>query len=441
MTRFDDRLAEELREQHLPSVAAALVHQDRIAWSGAIGTVDGRDGSPVSVASRYRIGSITKTFVAVEVLRLRDEGLLDLGDQLGQHLRDVPWPQVTLAQLLSHTSGLQAETNGPWWERTPGGSWADLLADPPRLVHTPGTRFHYSNVGFAVLGELVARLRGATWWEAVKDGIVDPLGLTATSPVPDGPAVPGWSRHPTEDLLMAEPFGHDAGAMAPAGQLWSTVGDLARWAMFVSGDCEPVLARSTLDEMRVPLAIDNRPDQPWLTAQGLGWRIWEGTDQRHRGYGHGGSMPGYLASLKAEPSTGLAVVVLCNETWRLGSLGDDLLALARSEWAPEGPDEITASGTIAEDVDALLGDWFWGPVPYRLAASADGFVLGDIAGHRRSRFVRDGDGWRGLDAYFAGERLVVRSDGSLDLASFVLSRTPYDPAVAHPGGLDSRRWH
>ena len=109
------RLAEEQSLCRLPSIAAAVVRDGDLVWSDAIGTIDGRaDGTAATTDTQYRIGSISKTFGAVEILRLRDEGLLALGDQVGKVLSDVSFPQVTVAQLLSHTSGLQAETDGEW---------------------------------------------------------------------------------------------------------------------------------------------------------------------------------------------------------------------------------------------------------------------------------------------------------------------------------------
>lgn len=436
MSAFDDLLRAEHEESGSASVAAAVVRDGRLSWSGAVGTLDGRGGAPATTATPYRIGSITKTFVAVEVLRLRDEGRLDLADRIDRHLPDVPFGHVTIAQLLTHTSGLQAETNGPWWERTPGGDWDQLVGSGLRLVHTPGTRFHYSNVGFAVLGRLVAVLRATSWFEAIRIGILEPLGIGAISEHPGEGAATGLSRHPRDGRLIVEPH-HDAGAMAPAGQLWSGVEDLARWAAFAAGDTGDVLALSTWEEMVVPLAVDDRPDAPWATAQALGWRVWPGSGSGRR-VGHGGSMPGFLATAIAEPATGWGVVVLANDTLHLGDLATSLLDAARA-LHPATPESETVEP--APDVAALVGDWFWGAVPYRLEATAGGFHLSDVNGNRRSRFVRDGDGWRGLDTYFAGERLVLRPDGALDLASFVLSREPYDPSVEHPGGLDPRGWH
>jgi CubicO group peptidase (beta-lactamase class C family) len=436
MSAFDDLLRAEQETSRAASVAAAVVRDGVLRWSGAVGTVDGRDGAPATPATQYRIGSITKTFVAVEVMRLRDEGRLDLADRIDRHLPEVPFGHVTIAQLLTHTSGLQAETNGSWWERTAGGDWDELIGSGPGLVHTPGTRFHYSNVGFAVLGRLVSVLRGTSWFDAVRTGVLEPLGMQRVTSKPVADAAVGLSHHPVDDRLLVEPH-HDAGAMAPAGQLWAGAEELARWAAFAAGDTGDVLATSTWAEMTVPLAVDDRPGAPWATAQALGWRIWPGTGSG-RWVGHGGSMPGFLATAIAEPESGWGVVVMANDTLRLGDLATRLLESARTlDQRPATPAPVDP----APDVADLVGDWFWGAVPYRLEATADGFHLSDANRNRRSRFVRDGDGWRGLDTYFAGERLVVRPDGALDLATFILGRAPYDPAVDHPGGVDAHGWH
>ena len=153
---LSQRLAVEQSDCRLPSAAAGLVRGGELVLADAVGSIDGRsDGVASTVQTQFRLGSITNTFVAVEVLRMRDEGLLDLSDAVWRHLGDTPFGHITIAQLLSHTSGLQAETNGPWWERTTGGTWAELMAGKPALKFRPGAKFHYSNVGYAVLGELI----------------------------------------------------------------------------------------------------------------------------------------------------------------------------------------------------------------------------------------------------------------------------------------------
>jgi CubicO group peptidase (beta-lactamase class C family) len=410
-----------------------------------VGTGTGRaDGEPATPGTQYRIGSITKTFVAVEVMRLRDEGRLDLADSVRRLLpdtQDAPFADGTVAQLLTHTSGLQAETNGPWWERTPGEEWTRLLASRPSLRFAPGVRFHYSNVGYAVLGEVVARLRGVPWQDAVAAGILRPLGMTRTTMRPAAPAAAGWGVHPLADLLHVEPE-HDAGAMAPAGQLWSTVEDLSRWATFLAGDTAGLLDAATLEVMFLPLVVSDVPVHALTGAHGLAWRVWNVDGVRFAG--HGGSMPGFLAGLRVNLSTGDGCVVFANATSGLGPLGHDLLELLAEE-----PRPVRAWHADADHAAALdrVGDGYWGTTGYDLRRGPDGqLVLGEPGKLRGTRLRPTETGWVGLDGYFEGEPLTVVRDadgrpGHLDLGSFRLSRTPYDPAADIPGDVHPDGWH
>src|SRR5690242_4066121 len=143
------RLATAQVEGRAPAIVAGVVRAGEPRWFASRGTADG-DGTPADEHVAFRIGSITKTFTAVLVLRLRDEGRLDLADPIGRHLPEARAGDVTVAQLLAHTSGLAAEPPGPWWERTAGALRPDLpsiLGDDP-VVHAAGRRFHYSNPGF-----------------------------------------------------------------------------------------------------------------------------------------------------------------------------------------------------------------------------------------------------------------------------------------------------
>jgi CubicO group peptidase (beta-lactamase class C family) len=444
--RLSHRLLEEQSTSRLPSVVAGLVRGGELVWSDAVGTTTGRaDGEPADMDTQYRIGSITKTFVGVETMRLRDEGLLDLNDPVAAHLPEAAsstFGQVTIAQLLSHTSGLQAETSGPWWERTEGGSWEALLASGPALRFRPGARFHYSNVGYAVLGELVGRLRAAPWEEAVGSQLLTPLGMRRTTLRPQAPAAAGWGVHPLADLVHVEPE-HHAGALAPAGQFWSTVEDLARWAAFLGGSTADLLSEATLEEMCQPVAVNDTPGQPWTGAHGLGWQVWNVDGRRYAG--HGGSMPGFLAGLRVDRETGDGCVVFANATAGLGPVTAELLDLL-AEHEPLPPKTWTADADQAQALE-LVGDWYWGTTAYTLRTAPDGqLVLGEPGNHRGSRFRPTADGWVGLDGYHAGEPLVLVRDAAdrvthLDLGSFRFSRTPYDPAADIPGGVHPDRWH
>jgi CubicO group peptidase (beta-lactamase class C family) len=434
-------LASEQRKSRLPSVAAAVVRSGGIVWSDAIGTVDGRaEGEPADTGTQYRMGSITKTFVAVAVLRLRDAGRLDLSDRFEQHVPGSRLGGATIAQLLSHGAGVQAETNGPWWERTPGADWADLVSSPVGQRFRAGRLFHYTNVGFAALGELVARAHGVSWYDVLKRDLLDPLGMTRTTMRPTGKAAPGLAVHPFADVLLPEPE-HDAGAMAPAGQLWATIEDLGRWAAFAGGDTGDVLSADTLAEMFEPHTVDDIPGQPWTVAHGLGWQIWNLDGIRYAG--HGGSMPGFLAGLRVRTDTGDGVVVTANTTSGRGPIGSELLkTFVRLEPKPVEPWHAAGDGSALE----LGGMWHWGPAVSVASVVGEHLVLGEPGQSRGSRFARAGvDEWVGLDGYYTGEplRVVRRPDGTvshLDLASFRFTRTPYDPMADVPGGVDEGGW-
>jgi len=437
------RLAVEQSDGRLPSLAAGLVRGGELVWSDAVGTIDGRhDGTAATVQTQYRLGSITKTFVAVEVLRMRDEGLLDLNDPLQRHLEDTSFGHITIAQLLSHTSGLQAETNGPWWERTAGGTWAELMAGEPALKFRPGSRFHYSNVGYAVLGELIGRLRGRPWGDVVRADLLEPLGMRHTSARPQDPAAPGLGVHPLADLLHLEPE-HDAAAMAPAGQLWSTVEDLSCWAAFLAGETRGLLAVETLDEMRLPIALDDKAGAAWTGAYGLGCQLWNIDGARYAG--HGGSMPGFLAGVRVNIESGDGCVVFANATSGLGTVSADLMALL-ADREPVAPEPWSADPDQVNLLE-LTGEWYWGTVLFTMSAGRDGnLVLGEPGAGRGCRLKPAVGGWTGLDGYYCGETLTVVRDlagrvGHLDLGSFRFTRTPYDPSSDVPGGVDPDGWH
>ena len=442
------RLARAQAEARAPSVVAGLVRDGTLVWSAGRGEVDGAEPDR---DVQYRIGSITKTFAAVLVLRLRDEGALDLGAPVEAYLPDCGLGTATVAQLLAHTTGLRSETSGPWWERTPGGDYADLagrtLAASGARVGRPGRAFHYSNTGYGLLGEIASRLRGKPWAEVVAEEILRPLGMgrTTTRPVP--PAAQGFAVHPYADVLLAEPE-TDNGALAPAGQLWSTVADLARWVAFLAGGTGDILAAETRAEMAEPQSLADVRDGAWTSSYGLGLQLWNNAGRRSRG--HTGSMPGFLALTKAEVtrdgSGGDGVVLCANVTSGLDitGVGDDLLAILAAE-EPRIGDPWRPS-TVAAELLPLLGVWYWGPTPVALrAGAAGGLEITSIGrGGRTSRFVPDGhERWRGLDGYYTGEVLTVARDGSgavlhLDVGSFVYTRAPYEPGAGVPGG--DRPW-
>ena len=418
------------RDTRQPSLVAAVVREGDLAWHVAVGEHTGGSGLPGPDLA-YRIGSLTKTMTAVLVLQARDDGLLGLDDPLGGVLgAGAPFSGARLHDLLSHAAGLPAEPAGEWWERRDGADFDELAARvaDQQLVLPPGQRHHYSNLAYGLLGRVVEQVRGGSWTDLLRERVLDPLGMTATTYSPLEPGVRsarGYSVHPFTGRLLDEPS-TDTGAMAPAGQMWSTLRDLSRWATFLLDGDDDVLSSASLTQMRTAA----RGDTDGLsTVYGLGLSLHaRPTGDR---YGHGGSMPGFLAGLRVDPHQRAAAIALANGT--LGGAAElpnqllDVLVEHEpplpSPWRPEP--EVPGA-------DELAGEWYWGAVPTVIAVSQGMLVVNVGKGGRSSRLAPTRtDVWMGLDAYFAGETLsVVRdSDGkvrSLRLATYELTRRPYE---------------
>jgi CubicO group peptidase (beta-lactamase class C family) len=424
------RTARAQREGRAPSLVAGVVRDGGLAWSAGRGKVP-----EPHTDVQYRLGSISKTVTAVVVMRLRDEGRLHLDDPLERHLPGTPFGDRTIGQLLSHLAGASAESPGGWWERTPGGSLDDLRLGKDDVVLGAARRFHYSNLGFGLLGEVVARARGTSWDEAVAAEVLRPLGMTRTDPRPVVPAARGLAVHPWADVVLPEPE-HHAGLMAAAGQLWATLTDLGRFAAFLLGDTGDVLDPGTLEEMTEPAGVDSSA-AGW-SAYGLGVQVIRLDGRAY--VGHGGSMPGFLAGVFVDRDERTGAVSLANSTSGVDPVVFGLLADLRA--AEPRIVEPWAPSPSAVPLDRL-GVWFWGPSPYVLRSVGGGLLhLGPLPGRsgRASRFeARDDGTWLGRDGYFAGETLRIAED-HLDLDTFIFTRTPYDPEAPVPGGVDERGW-
>jgi CubicO group peptidase (beta-lactamase class C family) len=422
----DARVAAAQAAGRVPALAAAVV----------------RDGVPVHVASagdpvgpdtQFRIGSITKTFTATMVMQLRDEGRLALDDLLYRHLPGTAVGGVTLRQLLGHVSGMQREPGGPWWERAPGRELDALLADvtPEQLVHPPYRTHHYSNLAFALLGAVLQRITGEQWAALVDKRLRQPLRLRRTTYHPEEPYARGYVVHPWHGTLREEPR-HDSLAMAPAGQLWSTLADLARWAGFLADPEPAVLKPATLAEMATPVSIVD-PDA-WTAGHGLGLGL-----QRHgeRVYvGHTGSMPGYLAVVAVHRPSGTGVVGFANaytlHGGTIGGLGAELLSMVLDR-EPPVPAPWRPPAPPPPELAPLCGRWWWMGQEYELGVDTGTgeLVMAGVTGPKQPwRFVPDGtDRWRGTTGDNHGELLTVRRDPAgtveaLEIATFVFTRDP-----------------
>ncbi len=436
--RLRARLAHAQSAGRLPSVVAGLVRDGETVWTGAYGGPALADHDPFDV--QYRIGSITKTITAVLVLQLVRDGRIGLDEPASTVLGDVGYADRTLRTLLAHSSGMQSEPVGSWWERSAGLSWHDLTAanDGSWAVFPLHQEFHYSNLGYALLGEVVARLTGSTWWESAQERVLVPLGMSRTSYLPDGAAAQGWSVHPYESTLVAEPA-TDTGAMAPAGQLWATLADLATYAVFLGQGHPDVLTVEELDRAYGPQS--GTPADGLGYAHGLGFQLLPGGSGTLAG--HTGSMPGFLAASLVDRKRGVGGVVLANATvgYSPAAIVTELLEeLERCE--PTFAEPWTPSPALPPELAGVPGVWHWGNTPIVFAMEGSALVA-RRQGVELYRFAVCNGRVLGLSGYHAGEELHVvrRPDGSvghLDIATFIYTREPYDPEAPIPGGSPTR---
>jgi CubicO group peptidase (beta-lactamase class C family) len=422
-------IREAQSEQRIPSVSAAAVGNGEVVWQEALGVADVQ-GVDATSDTQYRVGSITKTFTAVSVMQLRDAGELDLDDPLSKHIPEAAHAP-TLRRMLAHISGLQREMPGYVWETLDFPDREGLvagLADAEQVLR-PGARWHYSNLAFALLGEVVARRSGLEYEDYVRERLLVPLGLERTTFEPEPPTARPYFVEPYSDVVRPEQS-VVKGAFAAAGSLWSTTGDLCRWGTFLVEGADGVLARETAEEMGRFQAMADL--ESWRLGWGLGVMLFR-EDERIF-VGHGGAMPGFLAGVAVSPKerSGAAVLVNSGAGVQIEELLRRLAVTAAEAYPPE-PDAWHAADVVPPDLEPLLGRWWTEGSEVVLSFRNDVLELRYPAAPMSvppSVFRPDGDDrFRGVSGPEEGELLEVVRDGNgqvtkLYWATYPLTRAP-----------------
>jgi len=414
----------EQREKRLPSLAAAVVRDGETVWETAVGAADVATGSEATPDTQYRLGSITKTFTAAAVMQLRDAGKLDLEDTLDRHIEGAAH-RPTLRRLLSHTSGLQRETQDDAWlsrRFAPAEELVETL-DRAELVLPPGARFHYSNLAFALLGVVVERASGEPYADYVARHLLEPLALSRTGFDPSPPAAAGYLVDEYVEGAAVE-AGVETGGWIAAGQLWGTVRDLCRWAAFIAEPDESVLARATVEEMRTVQTIDDHVR--WTRGYGLGLSL--NRDGERILAGHGGAMPGFIAGVLVSPEDEVGAAVLTNSsTADVERLVLDLVDRTVAAW-PVPPAPWRVEEAPPADVAPLLGVWWveGTQIVFRVREGRlEGRFTGTPGWKPSSVFERESDGaWRTVSGPEQGERLRIERDGAGEIVRLVWAGYP-----------------
>jgi CubicO group peptidase (beta-lactamase class C family) len=323
-SRLEATAASYVRDNRLPGAAVGIVHGDGLAWSAGIGFADMESRRPPDNMTLHRVASITKTFTATAIMRLRDEGKLGLDDPIGKHIPEVAHLDgVTIRRLLSHESGLQSEPPDTDWRRARyEGSIAKNLERAAELATRvpPNAQQKYSNLGFQLLGEVVARRSGMPYVDYVRRTFLDPLGMrhSGFEPLPPNLAAAcaiGYSGRFVSDELSPSPT---APTVYAEGGLWSCVEDLARWISYHLGD-DP-----TLREMQRPRYL---ADEAWTEAFGLGWYAMRRGDVVW--VMHSGALHGFRSNICFDRRHRVGAIVLFNGVGDATTLAMDLADIAR----------------------------------------------------------------------------------------------------------------
>ena len=314
--RLEQAVRYEVTAKRLPAVSIALVNRDRTVWAEGFGFQDAAQKVPATADTIYRVGSVSKLFTDLAVMQLVEQQKLDLDRPVQDYLPSfaphnpygVP---ITLRHLMSHRSGLVREP--------PVGSYFDpdqptleatvASLNATTLVYKPATRTKYSNAGIAVVGAMLERQLNMPYSRRIDEAILRPLGMTSSSFV--------LTADVAEKLATAYMWTYDgrrfvaprfALGIAPAGNLYSSVRDLAKFLSWILNDGKTgdgtLLRPETLRQMIAPLPdVDGEPQE-----FGIGFHVDE--LDGHRRIGHGGAVYGFSTEVAALPDRKLGVAVV-----------------------------------------------------------------------------------------------------------------------------------
>ncbi len=324
-----DRLvAAAMAQRHIPGVAIAVVRAGTVIKAQGYGVADLEHDVPVTTETAFKIGSVSKQFLASGIMLLAQDGRLTVNDPVARHVAGTPaaWSPITLRHFLTHTSGVIRE--GPAFDpsRVQPDSVVIASAFGAPLEFPIGTRYQYCNVCYFTLADVIARTSGTPWETFLRDRIFAPLGMTATRVTSATALVPRRARGyvwRNGQFSNADEYR----AVRPSGAFLSTVLDLAKWDAALYTD--RILTRASRDAMFTPAQLVDGRSYPY----GFAWLVdtFEGRARVH----HGGSLPGFRAEMARFPSDSLSVIVLTNAD---GAVPLEIVSgLAKISRAARGP--------------------------------------------------------------------------------------------------------
>lgn len=372
-----DKIMETAFPAEGPGATAIVVKGGEVLYHKAFGQANVELGVPMQTDHVFRIGSITKQFTSMAVLKLAEDGKLSVEDEITKFLPDYPTQghTITVHHLLNHTSGIKSYTGLEKWtpqvhrqDFTPL-EMIDFFKDEP-MDFAPGEEFRYNNSGYFILGYIIEKASGMTYEEYIETQFFAPLGMTQSyygHPEEVTPKrVAGYS--PGEEgglqnggyISMSQPYA--------AGSLLSTVGDLAKWYAAVKDG--KVVSPASLKQALSPTVLNNGETEGY--GYGLGLVYLEGS----KGYGHGGGIHGFLTASTYLTEEDVFVAVFSNSNGNdPGGPANTLAKIAIGKYSPPKVVKVDAL-----TLSRCAGDYELGPGFIVTVKVADNHLIGQATG-------------------------------------------------------------
>ena len=335
---IDGHFRQYARDQHVPGLVYGIVRDGRLLHLGAIGEQDLDSHRPVNADTLFRIASMSKAFTALAILKLRDEGRLQLDAPAETYVAELRgWryptadsPKIRVRDLLSHVGGFV--TDDPWGDRQQvlsEDAFSQMLRSGVPFTRAPQAAYEYSNFGYALLGRIVSNVSGRRYQDYIREEIMRPLGMEASGydvfASPQDRRALGWRWE--NDRYVREPDMRD-GVFGAMGGVQTSARDYARWVAFLlsawparDGPETGPVRRATVRELAQGLnfvAVARRPGQPdscpQAAAYGIGMRVAQDCDLGLT-IAHGGGYPGYGSYVLLLPEYGIGLFAFANRTY------------------------------------------------------------------------------------------------------------------------------
>jgi CubicO group peptidase (beta-lactamase class C family) len=336
-----DKIYSDYAEQnHFPGLVYGIILNGKLVHTGNVGYTELKDKTAATSQSDFRIASMTKSFTAMAILKLRDEGKLKLDDPAylyipemkGIHYLTKDAAPVTIRNLLTHSAGFPEDN--PWGDRQLANTdqeLVDIYKKGISFSNNPGQGYEYSNLGFATLGYIIKKVSGKTYEEYITENILKPLGMTHTyweyTKVPKDLLAHGYRW--IDNQWVEQPLLHD-GSYGAMGGMITSIEDFSKYvALHLSAwpprddqETGPV-KRSSIREMQYPWDVNGfsvdyktatgRP-YPFVSAYCYGLR-WRRYIDATTAVGHTGGLPGFGSEWTIYPEYGIGVISFANLTY------------------------------------------------------------------------------------------------------------------------------